>query len=495
MSEAFVLCALAAITVLLRISFWSRPLDMDEGLYAYGGWQMLHGLVPYRDLYDFKPPGAYFWNALIFSLFSPDALWIYVAAALAAAATSIGVYAVAKQVWDRNTALVCATLFAIFSASPHIQGGGVNTEVFMIPPLVWGLYLVLRGADGGTRRDLFLSGVLFGVATLFKQVAGIGLIAGLIALIMGQGIRDVRRAASEVALMVAGFVLPWFLSAAYFLYQGAFREFVFWVFQYPFLYMGFTRAAVHRVDISGRLLWVFRGTLLLWLFSCVAAFFFVRIRTWKEWVIVVFLFLSFLGVASGSNFFPHYFIQLVPALALLAGFGIVSLYRRARREQSIVAAICLAVLLLSGSLLHVFTHARVYTTLSGDQLSVYESGWAHFGNVFGVAKRVGLNLRDVTAPGDEVFVWKHHPEINFYALRRTPSRAPIISLPHLRQDDILLQDIERRRPEYIVILDAVPMRSERLGRIIVAEYAKAYDINGLPSPHQAIYAWKEGRKQ
>jgi hypothetical protein len=153
------------------------------------------------------------------------------------------------------------------------------------------------------------------------------------------------------------------------------------------------------------------------------------------------------------------------------------------------------VLLLSGGLLHVFTHARVYTTLSGDQLSEYESGWAHFGSVFGVAKRVGLHLRDVTTPGDEVFVWKHHPEINFYALRRTPSRAPIISLPHLRQDDILLQDIERRRPEYIVILDALPMRNERLGRIIIDEYVKVYGINSLPSPHQGIYAWKEGMKR
>jgi 4-amino-4-deoxy-L-arabinose transferase-like glycosyltransferase len=495
MSEAFILCALAAITVLLRIPFWSRPLDMDEGLYAYGGWQMLYGLVPYRDLYDFKPPGAYFWNALVFALFSPDAIWIYIGAALAAAATSIGVYAVARHVWDRKTALICATLFAIFSSSPHIQGGGVNTEIFMIPPCVWGLYFVLRGVDGGTRRDIFLSGVLFGVATLFKQVAGIGLIAGLIALIMGHGIRDVRRALSEAALIVAGFVLPWFLSATYFLYQGAFREYVFWVFQYPFLYMGFTRAAVQRVDILGRFLWVFRGSLLLWLFSCVAACFFVRTRTWKEWLIVVFLFLSFLGVASGSNFFPHYFIQLVPALALLAGYGIVSLYRRARRERSLASAICLAVLLLSGGFLHVFTHARVYTTLSGDQLSEYESGWAHFGGVFGVAKRVGLHLREVTTPGDEVLVWKHHPEINFYALRRTPSRAPIISLPHLRQDDILLQDIERRRPEYIVILDALPIRDERLGRIIVDEYVKVYGIPSLPSPHQGIYAWKEGMKR
>lgn len=58
------LIIVTAATLLLRVPFWGRPLDADEGLYAYGGWQMLKGLVLYRDLYGLKPPGVYFLNAL-----------------------------------------------------------------------------------------------------------------------------------------------------------------------------------------------------------------------------------------------------------------------------------------------------------------------------------------------------------------------------------------------------------------------------------------------
>ena len=61
---------ISALTFFLRIPFWSRPFEMDEGLYAYGGWQILKGLILYRDLYDLKPPGIYYLNALLFS-FAP----------------------------------------------------------------------------------------------------------------------------------------------------------------------------------------------------------------------------------------------------------------------------------------------------------------------------------------------------------------------------------------------------------------------------------------
>src|SRR5215216_5751069 len=46
----------------------------DSGVFLYVGWRLLKGDVPYRDVWDHKPPLIYFVDALGIAL-SPDSLW------------------------------------------------------------------------------------------------------------------------------------------------------------------------------------------------------------------------------------------------------------------------------------------------------------------------------------------------------------------------------------------------------------------------------------
>jgi hypothetical protein len=59
--------------------FPSNPGNMtlpsrDSGVFLYVGWRVLSGDVPYRDVWDHKPPLVYFVDALGISL-SPGSLW------------------------------------------------------------------------------------------------------------------------------------------------------------------------------------------------------------------------------------------------------------------------------------------------------------------------------------------------------------------------------------------------------------------------------------
>src|SRR3989304_6048980 len=58
------LAALAALGLAFRAGALDLPLDRDEGAYAYIGSKLIHGTVPYRDAFDHKPPGVYFFYAL-----------------------------------------------------------------------------------------------------------------------------------------------------------------------------------------------------------------------------------------------------------------------------------------------------------------------------------------------------------------------------------------------------------------------------------------------
>src|ERR1044071_9246058 len=59
--------------------FPSNPYNMtlpsrDSGVFLYVGWRLLNGDIPYRDVWDHKPPLIYFVDALGIAL-TPGSLW------------------------------------------------------------------------------------------------------------------------------------------------------------------------------------------------------------------------------------------------------------------------------------------------------------------------------------------------------------------------------------------------------------------------------------
>src|SRR5258708_32092388 len=65
------------ITVFHRVigaRFRFAPFGFDEHYFLHEGWSVSKGLVPYRDLQEFKPPVIFFVNALGIKLFGLDAL-------------------------------------------------------------------------------------------------------------------------------------------------------------------------------------------------------------------------------------------------------------------------------------------------------------------------------------------------------------------------------------------------------------------------------------
>jgi hypothetical protein len=456
---------------------------------------MLHGMVLYRDLYDLKPPGIYFLDALIFRVAGPDAVNLYVAAALAGALTAAAVYSIASDLWGRPTALLSGLLFAFFSPSVFIQGGGLNTEVWMIVPLTWSLYFLCRAVNTGSLRDVAAAGLLIGLASLFKQVAAVALLAGACGVywhVRGSA-PERHRSSALAAALLGGFLFPWVVTGAYFSHVGALREFLFWVIEYPFSYMAFSQRVIDWATVGRRLGWNLNGLMMLWLFSVAALAAAVIQRPGrKEKVLWMFYVSSGVGVIAGWNFFPHYFIQMVPALSLLAARGIVALYEFSLRTKSKVGgAVLLVALVVSGG---VFTlnHHAVYTRYSGEDISIKEASPGFFGfPAFALGRSVGLDLMNLTGPRDKVFVWKDHAEISFYALRETPTRMPIAALPFTPVEGIVVEDLEKGKPEFIVVFNPVAVFNfEPFMEILRKEYVKILNIHGLSFAEQGIYRRK-----
>jgi len=100
-------------------------------------------------------------------------------------------------------------------------------------------------------------------------------------------------------------------------------------------------------------------------------------------------------------------------------------------------------------LLFIRTDAPYYLTYNGIQISLkqYETP------LFSVTRSIGKHLCERTEPDDFIYVWAVNPEINFYALRKTPSPYLMhVSLDKLPWDayEEIMQSLHRASPKYIV---------------------------------------------
>src|SRR5262245_60988113 len=75
LARGVVIAALASVTLWVHLAQFGSPLEWDSHIFVVMATQMLHhGLLPYRDLFELKPPGIFYYLAGVFTLL-PEALW------------------------------------------------------------------------------------------------------------------------------------------------------------------------------------------------------------------------------------------------------------------------------------------------------------------------------------------------------------------------------------------------------------------------------------
>jgi hypothetical protein len=142
-----------------------------------------------------------------------------------------------------------------------------------------------------------------------------------------------------------------------------------------------------------------------------------------RWFAVWFLAVSIVPTTITGFFFPHYFIQLIPALALLAALATARLLAwRADRGRSALATALVALALvavMAGPLSGVVSSLAIYPELP-------------FPTDQNLKPEVGAWVRGLTAPGERVLMWSSLRGLNVYAERPPANDVPEASLYTMR---------------------------------------------------------------
>jgi 4-amino-4-deoxy-L-arabinose transferase-like glycosyltransferase len=198
-------------------------LPPDSGFYAYYGKAILHGQIPYREIWDNKPPLGYYLNALALLVFGQTPWGVWWSSVIWMLGCLVLFFLVVKKLFGGITAWVASILFLVALMNPQLFQGGNLMEVYAIAPQI-GIIGVTYIFFTSYRKSWFalLAGLLTGCAFLIKQpTIGLGCSAILIMTISSINkwkIREALRIVLGFSLGFAGLVV--FVSL-YWLWVGA----------------------------------------------------------------------------------------------------------------------------------------------------------------------------------------------------------------------------------------------------------------------------------
>jgi 4-amino-4-deoxy-L-arabinose transferase-like glycosyltransferase len=437
--------AVIAAALLLRWPIADTPLERDEGEYGYIAGRWLAGEPPYRSAFDQKPPGVFGAYAVILSAFGRSPAAIHWATQLYTFLTLSAICFTAHRLFDPTAAWVAAILAAYMTASGCVLGNAANTELFMILPLTGGFLAAVNATDRASPGWAAAAGGLGGLALMFKQVALPNVAVYGLLLLGGSP----HRWRLLLVYLFAASVVP-VAVVVYFSAVGLQQEFLDCVL-------------LHNLEYANQVAWhaypaafftSFADVTLEWwpilLFAGVA---FTRAASgatrWDaRWLALAWLLPSIAGVAVGGYFRPHYYVQAIPPIAVLAGRGITILADRwLSRAQLVAAALALS------SIAYGVLIARDYWIPGAADRVRLLYGIAPFAE----AVPVGDYLREHTGPDDTIFVYGNEPEIYFYAGRRAASRY-IFAYPLLtptadvrERQRAAFQELSANKPRIVVM--------------------------------------------
>ena len=341
---------------------------VEEAYPTAAAIQILDGKSLYRDVWFDKPPLSVlvylFWDARI-------GVILRIAGAAFVFACCWMLWRFARDLWGPREGLAAALLlgfFLTFGIPAAVMA--LAPDLLMMLPHIAAVYLAWRGRA-------FLSGLVAGVALLINAKAFFVLAACLFFAWRGAG------------WLLAGFVIPNIVALIWF---G--RPYVDQVWRWGAMYSEQTFAFATGFVRTGN--WAgFQSALVV---GAAAALW--KTDRWR-WKMLAWLLLSLIGVAAGWRFFPRYYFQLLPVMALLAARG----YTLLGRCRFIMLALLLIPLVRFGPR---------YVMLANDLAHGRRSDWSDL-----ALNQDSKAASDLIAHTGTLLVWGYRPDI--FAYTRMPA--------------------------------------------------------------------------
>jgi 4-amino-4-deoxy-L-arabinose transferase-like glycosyltransferase len=501
----------AAVVIFNQSAIHWRDNVNDSHYYAYCGWRVSQGARPYLDVWDNKPPGTWWLNALGCWICGPGLPSDLLICSAALAIALLGFVAVARTVYHRSLWLPALLTACVLLTHVRYECGANRTETFVVPCEILAVLGYLRWRRSGRWSWLILGGLFAGAAPLFKQSGMAAAGACALHLLWSQLTR--RRASAGATASRRGW-LPWLVAGGAFItlpalaaivlaLQGALSEARFAIWEFNHAYFDVHDAT--WLHLRGPFARYLPELPPLYGVGLVAAFGAVlalagRSRRLKSLgfstpdraglsVFWLWLLVAFYLACVGPGRLAYHLAPTLAPLGLLALYPLDWLIRGRELDRRIVARPSIAALLVA--------YIYVLGLAGSDSVAMARRGWAVKPHWYALQRTEpapyeiqAAAIARLTRPEDTIYVWGWSPGTYRFAYRHAASRFATVEKvgqvgEHARFIvEAAMADIRRAPPRVIAVSTGdlaawrAPPRSD-FAQWVVKTYDDLGDFEGM----------------
>jgi hypothetical protein len=480
---------LLAVLIVLRYQLFDLPLERDESAYAYLGRRAAEGLAPYRDFYEMKPPLLFYSYAALTSVFGYSLAGLRWIAFSLSFVNTVGIYAVSRTFLSSGYAFLAGLIYLLFTVNPYTNAIVAASELVVMSFAIWGLYgvfLFIRSSNTSTNRwHLILAGAMVMAASMVKQtgvlfmgVVGIALIAHWLTVPKP---RNIKILIGHFLWVAAGALVVLLANIGIIFAFGTWDDFWYWNVVFPMSYSKnmtaggtsvFFEYAVKTQTSGFEVLWILSGAGILTLWTTA-----ISLTRAQRITLLTLLLCSAATIYPGQRFYGHYWLQLLPALAIFGALAFLFIGNWLERSAPIAARAVVVGLTILVAGLVLGRNIEYWSSVNEKQLirKMYQ------GNPFGEDKIISDFLKKQMRPDDRIGILGSEPQYYVYLDKKAPTRhfyTSFLSRPVERSEAMhyeALKDFEQTKPEYLVF-NVVP-------------YSWMFKENTLKIFREGIYSW------
>ncbi|HSX09461.1 MAG TPA: hypothetical protein VLF93_04875 [Candidatus Saccharimonadales bacterium] len=446
----------------------------DEGIYEVVGQSMDHGHLLYRDIWDNKPPLLY----VVYALAGGDQPTVKIYSILAGILSIIAFFILSEKVLNKpRVSIIITVLYVLLLGTPLLESNIANAEDFILLPIILGgllvYHLVNKHADdpkhlikSSSKIILFWTGILLGIAFLFKIVAIFDMATFVCFFILinlpkkmswtivkNALIREINvtNKKSWFRYFLLGFVAPFILTVIYFAANHAFTIFFQSTFSGNVSYVGWQNGLL---GIPQGLLFIKTVILLAALY----AIFMKRALFSKPALfIILWLIFSVYNAYFSERPYTHYVLVLLPSFCLFIGLLFTTHTHQTRlRLFAILASV---LLLLIYQFQFNFVKAYLYYPnavrflTNEESVQTYQSFFdTNVPRDYAVATFINKSIK----PSDNIFIWGNNAQIYALSHKLPPGKYTVAY--HILQNNALVETqiaIDKSKPKYIIALKEI----------------------------------------
>ena len=481
-------CALFAMTLAYLAT--RGPVKVDSGIFASSGWHLLNGKALYREVWDSKPPGIFFLNALALAVGGREIESVRTMEMLFGGAAALLVFRIVLvALASRAVAVVTALLFAVqFYSGKVFEGGNLTEEyatVFALAGVLGAVESVHREGKGKLIACAFAA-FPFGLAALTKEPFALSALPWFAySLLARPADGEPRRTTARATIWVAAGLLPIVLVLGLLASQGAAAYWwdsityhlptTAWVADASSgeVYGEPSSSLFERLTSNAWPAWnnvLFRIPLTTVAAVCgliaLTSRDFLRRTRYFPLVVVLMFALDYVGTLISPRQYGHYYMQLVGSFVLFAACGGAAVLERLNGLRSRLPSVSTKLRLIAGLLL---VAIAAFGIVREDIVGRLQSKLSHARRKSHSA--IAYSVAELARPGDQL--WATAGNNSRYYLETgllSPTRFLFV-YDHVFVDtwldsgtDKLAQlrsDLDERTPRFVVVSDGATLFLEQ----------------------------------